>query len=158
MRDRGNRDVTVYDLVMRSNPEHAPKKQLSYFLEKIVELFNPDKLLMTAKWDRKKDKVTYIRDIKADLDNKWICLLLYFADKNGMGASFTDIVNHKQEDIVLEGDKARPESAHIIISLELLNETGISYLAIIEDSSKLNRRHIEAYFNHLFKEIKGAFK
>jgi len=160
MRDSGNRDVTVYDLVMRSNPEHAPKKPIQYFLEKITTLFDTKNVLKTAKWNRNEDKVTYIRDVEIDPNGQWVCLLLYFTDKNGMGASFTllDTDNHTQEDITLGENRARPESAHLLISQNQTQDGVISYLSIIEDSSKLNRRSIQIYLNHLIREIIKSFK
>lgn len=159
MRDRENRDVTVYDFLMRSNPDHAPKKPIVYFLDKIVALHNVADFSNTEKWDTKKEKVIYIRDIEIiEIDNqkKSICLLLYFADKKGMGASFTNMENHKQENIILEGDKARPESAHILISFEQNHGNGISYIGIVEDSSKLNRQKIQSYLCFLMKKIQSS--
>lgn len=160
MRDSINRDITVYDLVIRSSPEYAPKKSINYFLEKITSIFEPNNFLKTARWNKKKEKVTYIRDIEVDAGGQWVCLLLYFADKNGMGASFTllDTENHTQEDIALGENRARPESAHILISQKQLTKNVISYLTVVEDSSKLNRRYIEIYLNYLLRMLISQLK
>jgi hypothetical protein len=155
MRDKGNRDATVYDISIDAHPQSAPKRPIGYFLDKIMSFYDPENIEKTAKWNRANDKITYIRDIAVCSEGKWFCILLYFADKNGMGASFTqlDTDNHEQEDILLENNRARPESAHILISKNPVHNESYTYLSIIEDSNKLNRYNIKSYLNYLFREI-----
>jgi hypothetical protein len=150
MRDGSKIDVTVYDIIVKPEPSHAPQKSMSFFIEKIKALQLEAK---TENWNSKKTIKTYIRDLEIDPQGHWAVLLLYFADGNAPGASFTNLDDNRQEDYGLKERQGRPESVHLLISLAPQKTEPIRYLGVLEDSNKLTRLHVQSYINFLIRSI-----
>lgn len=150
MRDGLKVDVTVYDIIVKPDPSHAPQKSMAFFIEKLNILHQEAK---TENWNAKKTIKTYLRDLEIDSQGRWAILLLYFADANAPGASFTNLDDNRQEDYGLKAREGRPESAHLLISLAPQKTEPLRYLGVLEDSNKLNRLHVQSYINFLLRAI-----
>lgn len=155
MRDGSKIDVTVYDIIVKPEPSHAPQKTMAFFIEKIKALHHEEK---TENWNLKKTIKTYVRDIEIDPHGRWAVLLLYFADSNAPGASFTNLDDNSQEDYRLKERQGRPESVHLLISLAPHKSEPLRYLGVLEDSTKLNRLHVQSYMNFLSNRFAGRPK
>ena len=75
--------------------------------------------------------------------------MLYDTDAEAPGATFADLDTDEQRDENKKEREGRPESAHLVVKLTGQNEQASRYLAILEESTRLTRRHVQWYLNSI---------
>jgi hypothetical protein len=104
-----------------------------------------------AKWSNNNTRKLFVRELQ-EFDNDKICLLLYDTDAEAPGASFADLDTDEQRDENKKEREGRPQSAHLVVKLTGENEPASRYLAILEESTRLTRRHVQWYLNAILKD------
>lgn len=149
MRDNQIRDVTFFDLVIKSDPAHAPQKTIKYLAAEIKKLYDTGK---TDKWNRKKTQKLYIRDL--ELTQDYLLLLLYDNDGHAPVASYAHLDTNDQRLLPPEDREGSPETVHILIKINPDHKK--KHLVLAEDSHRINRSTIENYLNFLIRSIRKA--
>ena len=159
MRTSTERDVMFLDIIIGSDPAYIAPFPIGELIQKLIVL-KEEEPNATAKWYKKNNRKVFIRDL-AVMEGSSVCLLLYDTDADAPGASFADLDTDVQRDEAKKDREGRPESAHLVIKTTPGDETS-TYLALLEESSRLNRSHVERYLNGLLGDIskrwKGEFK
>jgi hypothetical protein len=151
MRDSQFRDVTFLDLIIKPEPEYAPRHNAQYFARKMRDLHAIDQ---TTLWNKAQTHKTFIRDIEIDEGRGYALLLLYHINGNAAAASYSHLDTHDQRDIPPEIREGRPESAHLLINLRSQGVGQFRHTAFLEESTKITRSDTQAFLNHLLREIK----
>jgi hypothetical protein len=153
MRDANHRDAVFYDLVVQSDPDHAPVWPLADLLTKITILFERK---ATAYWRDGKMKKIFLSHIFQNHLKSCAVLLIYCTNGNTPDGTFTHLETDEERVIEKDDAEGRPESIHLILSSIGSSANPNRYLTIIEGGDVLNRQLVEDYLNHLLRRVAQA--
>lgn len=150
MRDSSIRDVTFLDIIITSDPPHAPEREMLYFINKFEEL---RKISQTTRWNRNKTQKWFLRDIEINISDDYAILLIDYNNGNASAASYSHLDTDVQRIVPPHDREGRPETVHLLIKLTSTNTGQHRHLALLEDSTKINRAVVKSYLNFLLKEV-----
>lgn len=153
MRDSHTRDVTFYDIIVRSDPAFAPALDIHYFIQKVSNLYAGNQ---TEKWNKTRSKKIYIREMEVDQNAEYALFLLYYNNGDVSPASYAHLDTNQQRIAPIRTREGRPESAHLLIKLTPQRRGQKRYLVLLEDSTRLNRAVVENYLSFLFDQVRKA--
>ncbi len=109
-------------------------------------------------WTRSRDKKFHLADADFDHSNSLLRLLVYINDANGASASFGDLATNKHRTEPKQAGEGRPESCHIICSIQENNTNNNTYVALVEDSALFRSYYIQMYLNSLLRKFARSDK
>lgn len=152
MRTNSIRDITFYDFLIKADPGHAPDKSMTYFIQRLEQLYNSNG---TERWNRNRTQKIFIRGLEIDRTRGHVTILIYHTDGNASGASYAHLDNNNQRNETPLPREGRPESAHLLLTLTSSSQGEQRFLGLLEESTKINRVTVQSYLNFLFRKIKS---
>jgi len=152
VREAVRRDLVFYDVVVRSDPDHAPVWQLNDLLKRIGLLFEEQ---TTAYWREKKRKKIFLRQFCLSDQKSCAALLIYCTNADAPDSTFTHLQTDEERTVEKSEGEGRPESVHMLISSVNAGQVH-RYVALLEGGQLLHRAIVEHFLNHLLRLVGQA--